>query len=89
MLICCASVAHAEYHFTATLEGFYFDYREADEIGTLNDETGWIPGLSLEMNNLKQGKPGTVSNGTTVLTVKEPESRANHISISLGYVYSF
>lgn len=254
-LICCASGAHADYQFRASLEGLYFDYEEADETGPLNAETGWLPGLSLDMNktlgsfrvgldaglyrgsveydgqtqggadlqtrteqqvyrvagylqwqpresryglyarlgywqwqrdiqptagtsglferyhwqfieaglnailwqsqkgslsldigyahiydaglevdlrpfgfgeanlslgdashgvitrlgfmmpwnnsnhlelalthrywNLKQGEPGTVRNGTTVLTIKEPESRANHIAISLGYVHSF
>lgn len=50
LLIGCASGAHADYRFAANLEGLYFDYGEADDTGSLNAETGWLPGLSLNVN---------------------------------------
>ena len=50
LLISCASDAHADYQFAVNLEGLYFNYEEADETGPLNEETGWLPGLSLEIN---------------------------------------
>lgn len=52
LLIGCASGAHADYRFAASLEGLYFDYGEADDTGSLNDETGWLPGLSLNVNKI-------------------------------------
>jgi len=50
LLICNASVAHADYQFAVNLEALYFDYEEVGEAGSLNEETGWLPGLSLNMS---------------------------------------
>ncbi|MDI9245657.1 hypothetical protein [Marinobacter sp. CHS3-4] len=49
-LIFCASGVRAEYQISVNLEGLYFDYQEAGDSGSLNQESGWLPGLSLNVN---------------------------------------